>query len=272
MQISHAKWLRVTFKQCPIDLSHRPVAQDPRSAAYLYLATRISYLCISRRACGYINISLCGYFFVTLYLWLTFISFLMFVTATAPALPPLISFYCHSNLYKIFLFLRVLLSGSFGSAYCKYIFPLFSISFHSFVTFPRRLPSACPAPLHMCVYIWVYLLLRLCAVWRACFCWIWLACVCCPLFGVWCWRGRYTGCWCCPRVVVAVAYWLLSSKRIAAVRLPMPSASPLCVFGPEWTEVHREKISKEVQSTISHERCWQRLKIVFVSLYINKCI
>lgn len=46
------------------------------------------------------------------------------------------------------------------------IFPLFSISFHSFVTFPD------------------------CCVFVCC-------CCCCLVFGVWCWRGRYTGCSAC---------------------------------------------------------------------------
>lgn len=163
MQISHAKWLRVTFKQCPIDLSHRPVAQDPRSAAYLYLATRISYLCISRRACGYINISLCGYFFVTLYLWLTFISFLMFVTATAPALP--LSFH--------FTVTQISIRFSSFFEFCLAVLsarPIVNIFFHYFpLVFTRLLHSLAvcrlPAlPLSTCVYISGYISFSACVL------------------------------------------------------------------------------------------------------------
>lgn len=117
-------------------------------------------LTIGIRGSHYINISLYGYGIVILYLWLTFISFLMFVTGwprSSSLSPPfVISFYCHSNLYKKFpLSFSSLLSGSFWAL------PIVNIFFHYFpLVFTRLLHSLAT---YLCV-----------CLFRACLSWIWL--------------------------------------------------------------------------------------------------
>jgi len=106
--------------------------------------------------CGshYINTSLCGYFFVILYLRLTFISFLMFVTGWPQPSPPLLLSF-HFTVTQIFIRFSSFFEFSLAVLWAL---PIVNIFFHYFPLVFTRLLHSLATYLFLCLCLSLFVL------------------------------------------------------------------------------------------------------------------